>query len=369
VIAIIVILISLLIPTVHHIYQAAYAAETRNEISEIASACQRYYDDWRAYPGPVSNSDIDDIFSSPAQPDINDGISSPPGIYQTANSNTFVTSGGKYFTSSENLVLGLLGGLWIDPGSTDPEYGKLAFVNGASGSTDIPSTLIGTGPQTLVLAASGGNVNPAYKQYQSYLSANFPGSSLLLNGDGSSETGLAPYHDEAGRTFNDCVVPVFTDAYPDHMPILYMRARVGAPGVISGPPTQGNTTDITDPTTGAAAYYNYDLREILPYTGVKAGVLSNSNAIQNPTNPTEYTGQHGLQGVADTPPATALNTTVNNALLYFTNSSIAPTTTQTTSDDLNRYGTPWEKDGFILISAGPDRTYGTGDDITNFGTP
>ncbi len=30
-------------------------------------------------------------------------------------------------------------------------------------------------------------------------------------------------------------------------------------------------------------------------------------------------------------------------------------------------GVPRQKDGYILISAGPDRVYGTTDDLTNFG--
>ncbi|HUB27928.1 MAG TPA: hypothetical protein VL992_21060, partial [Tepidisphaeraceae bacterium] len=300
---------------------------------------------------------------------------------------------------SENLVLGLLGGLWVDANSKDQNYQKVEFVNSA---LSLPSgasftTFIGTGPQSLVpsgFTASSGTftTNPAFKQYESFLPVTFPSSNspLLMNGDGSPETGQ--YHDAGGRTFNDCAIPVFTDAFPDHMPILYIRARVGAHGIVSGPDT--GTNAVQDPTMGSPAppaHYNYDLVELLPYTENNpnaataqafAGVSPSGGGLVG------LPGQHGLQSVSSSsqnePNFSAFNggalptgwnhpvptSVTGNAGQYFMNPATPPTTT--TSSPVAQYenatGTPREKDTFILIGAGPDRTYGTGDDETNFGT-
>jgi prepilin-type N-terminal cleavage/methylation domain-containing protein len=401
VVIIIGILIGLLIPVISKARIAGYQASTQNEISEIGSACQRYYDDFHAYPGPVSNSDIEGLdnqnptvyIAPPNQPDISmitvpvnpkypgaigltSKLGSSPVTLATYTSGATSTMS---LTASQNLVLGLLGGLWRNPISTAPDFGELEYVNG--GATGIPNTLIGTGPQTLVLSA-----NPSYKQYTPYLPVSFPGSPMMLNGDGSPETGTGPYHDYAGRSFSDCDVPVFTDAFPDHMPILYMRARVGATGIISDGLTVNNPTNPAQPK--ATNYYNYDLRDITPYTW--AGPAMNVTVAGTGTNKSGgilgvTTPQHGLQKVgtllANTPTQTIQQqmpqqtppwnlpvptNTYLNAGEYFMNLSIQPSNIST-SPYINYTGTPRMKDEFILISAGKDRAYGTADDITNFG--
>ncbi|MGA2233486.1 MAG: type II secretion system protein, partial [Tepidisphaeraceae bacterium] len=252
VIAIIAVLISILIPVVGRVRQSAYVAATQNELSQIESACQRYDDDFRAYPGPISNSDLE---SQPGIP-VNGmaQITTPTGvnIYDTGGtlnpgtpptvSNTPIvinnsqgaipsnSSAKLILTGSENLVLGLLGGLEYLPVSSSTPTLTNAGVYYIDGGTGLPATLIGTGPQSLSPygGASAPGVNPSgSKQYTSYIQANFPGSTFLLNGDGGPETGIAPYHDFSGTMFGDSIVPVFTDQFPDHMPILYMRARKG----------------------------------------------------------------------------------------------------------------------------------------------
>jgi type II secretory pathway pseudopilin PulG len=397
-------LIGIVMPVIGKVRSSAYDASTRSEVQQIAAACDRYFDDFRAYPGPVSNSDIESQFfsnSGSLQSPLTDPSSgSRINIYSSAlsstTSSTLITAtiaGGPpatFFTASQNLVLGLLGGLWIDPVSGNPNYGKVEFLNGpVTGAT--ATSLIGAGPQTLIIST----YNPAtFRQYASYLQTTFPGSPLLTNGDGSPETALSPFHDAGQRTFYDCPIPVFTDAFPDHMPILYVRARVGAPGVISGPSGIGNNgvsvtvtamvkNPLVYPQTDPQdyAHYNYDLLELIPYTCARCGVPLNSTALPI------FTGYHALQSVGnsgqDIEPdfaAFAPNSPelakyhwdhpvpdeIDNAGQYFINPAITPTNMSTAQYE-NLTGTPRNKDTYILISAGRDRTYGTGDDVTNFG--
>jgi hypothetical protein len=168
---------------------------------------------------------------------------------------------------------------------------------------------------------------------------------------------------------------------------------------------------VQDPTSLSNAYYNYDLREITPYTCVQpnnppvsgqyaAGLGPTSGFLYSQIYPSASgptpTGQHGLQGVGkldvivystDTsttptkaaaeltsnswdvpvPNITTDNTKFDNAGQYFMNPTAQPSNTST-PDYINATGTPRAKDTYILISAGPDRTYGTKDDITSFGS-
>jgi|GEM_PF-745671 len=415
VIGIIAVLIALLLPAIGGMHRAANDANTRNEVNQIATACESYYQDFRAYPGPISNQDIEvptttgwtapvDTYHDPSGGNGQGGLSmaGPRAGPQSINP---INGQQMYFTSSENLVFGLLGGLWNNP--VTPYY--LQYVNGstAAGST-IPNTLVGTGPRNL---AAAGTTSNAGKQYSAYMSINFPGSPLFLNGDGSLQSGRVPYFygpvDSTGKQpimFRDYISPVFTDQYPDPMPILYIRAQPGAHGVISGPKSYGSSialvNDPTLPSTALSmtAHYNYDLSELTPYTypndpasgstpspSTSAGVgLSGSKGILlNGMMP-----QHGLQGVSggggsypgvllpvypvavqtgmDKPVPT---NTPDNAGEYFLNAGIVPGNIAgpPKNDYINATGSPRNKDGFILISAGRDRVYGTADDITNFG--
>jgi hypothetical protein len=247
----------------------------------------------------------------------------------------------------------------------------------------------------------------------------------MLNGDGSYETGMEPYfygpYDTSKPptplpSFGDSVIPVFTDQFPDHLPILFVRARVGAHGILSGPASYTNATNlVTDPTTNQPAQYNYDLREIVPYTwsgwyssppqaGPNIGTAGLGITGGKGIVPASGSfSQHGLQGSegvtgaiakgpdylvfsnAPDPPHGTVGAkeihnngwnspvptnTIDNAAQYFINPSIQPTVGMSpvpTADMTNATGTPRAKDEFIIISAGRDRTYGTQDDITSFG--
>jgi prepilin-type N-terminal cleavage/methylation domain-containing protein len=423
VIGIIAILVALLIPVVGKIRQSAYGASTQNEIGQIGDACQRYYDDFKAYPGPISNSDLE------SQPGIPYGSSNTPqpapatppaNILDSQTSTIIINNQGgtpKYIlTASENLVLGLLGGLQYCPVSSNTPTITAAGVYYIDGGTGLPNTLIGAGPQNLSPYAAG-SPPTSVKQYTSYMGVTFPGSPYLLNGDGSTEKGMtvtsngvtvlpAPYSDASGKSFGDSIVPVFTDQYPDHMPILYVRARKGAKGVISDGmlPDPTNTGSPNTP-----AHYNYDLRELTPYTAmtVNGGVPTTWTA--NPPTASQGTatgiastgagreGEHGLQevGLLDiaafsataanpggelstqkwnhpvptnyTYSGAAVTAAWQNAGQYFLNPSVQPSNINSPAFE-NATGSPRGKDEFILISAGPDRTYGTEDDLTNFGS-
>jgi type II secretory pathway pseudopilin PulG len=425
VITILIILAALLIPVVGKVHQIAYQTATRNEIAQIVTACQNYQQDFRAYPGPVSNSDIEtmSIGTTNSQAGVNlNGF----GPILISNSNggsgtTYCITGAMasnptgpasgFLSGSDNLVLGLLGGLWRNPNIT---HSPIEYVNGTPiGVTYTnPNTLIGTGPRSLASGSSSG-YSTSNKQYTSYLPVTFPGSTMMLNGDGTPEDGVNPYHYGGlvpwntignGKFFNT-VIPVFTDQFPDPLPILFMRARVGAPGIISGPAyyTAGSPPTpaaVTDPTfsgpPGPTARYNYDLYEIIPFThptlvGIPAPGLSLTTGVNPLMSPISLGGEM-LEGIYPYSTSTGFSlyspalgqamptsppynlpvptNTPYNAGMYFMNMSIAPTNSTTgtpPADYLNATGTPREKDEFILISAGKDRIYGSADDITNFG--
>ena len=100
VIGIIVLLVGILLPVVNGVRKSAYAAASAQQINRLMSAIENYNSDYRAYPGPLSNDQV---------------------ILQTDLPDKIV---GKV-TMSENLVLGLLGGLKLPASASvggKPEY-------------------------------------------------------------------------------------------------------------------------------------------------------------------------------------------------------------------------------------------------------
>jgi len=198
-------------------------------------------------------------------------------------------------TGPENLVLGLIGGLQVD----------------GSGTVTFNRDLVGLGPRSLNVA------NP--KTYAPFIE-NW--SQMLISADKVNEL-------NAGRA-----IPVFVERSYTERPILYLRARPGAPGIVD--------------TAGAA---QYDLRMITLYT------TAAFNA--DPFN-SKHRGRVGLSGdkglalVGDVNGPLLTDGTPNDAGPYLRNPSL-PTV-------------PRARDGFILIAAGPDGLYGTADDITSFGS-
>jgi prepilin-type N-terminal cleavage/methylation domain-containing protein len=291
VIFIIGVLIGILIPVVGRVKRSAKAAATQQTISAIAGAIEQYYQAFHSYPGPISNSQI---YNSTNPPTV--AYSGTPALDATK------------ITMSENLVLGLLGGLQYDSNKTPP-----VIYN---------SDLIGSGPRNL--AATNQKTTPSF----------LPKSNL--------SDGL--FKDDAGSA-NDTIIPEFVDNFNSPMPILYIRANVGAPANSTIPPVAYNS-DNGDPIA------QYDLAQIIGYTNTSIGVGRSPKSA--------YVGNTGTHGLRTCDNSKSLDSSNANYFYpydlypYLTNPAIA--------------NTPRNKDGYILISAGPDRIYGTDDDICNFGS-
>jgi prepilin-type N-terminal cleavage/methylation domain-containing protein len=357
VIGIIVILLGMLFPVINKVRYATYSANTSQEISQLQNAINQYYATFHAYPGPFSNDQIDNNTGGfSLEPySVNNGTPTY-GTAVTVNSGTAGALGKVNITGAQNLVLGLLGGLRIDPNTPN----NPAFAPGE----------VGLGPLNLINAANSAYIpqrNPAF------LNISAGGNTSLLmwswaaavpnNRSEQAPTlqfypfNLTGFQDVSGNLALDAPIPVFVDRYPNPMPILYLRARTGVHGIISD-------GVMTDPSTSAAAAYEYDIREISPYTSTHIGL-----PVATTHDLVAQTGGFTFLNAAGTGPATVDGTGVNSAPdagTYFYDPSFPLVSTQTTQNqDYN--GRPRAVDSFILICAGPDGVYGTSDDICSFG--
>src|SRR4051812_39626491 len=140
VIGIIAVLIGILIPVISRVQRGARVADTKNFLIQLTGAIERYHSDFHAYPGPIHNNNIQDQgFVTPAYP--------APQPVAAANAPGFdVTIDPKTITGSENLTLGLLGGLNLIP---------------AGGGVSYNPSQVGMGPMNLNTA------NP--KRYPAYM--------------------------------------------------------------------------------------------------------------------------------------------------------------------------------------------------------
>jgi type II secretory pathway pseudopilin PulG len=362
VVGLIVLLIGILLPTISKVRRAGYIADTQQELSQLGAAINEYYSVFHAYPGPFSNDQIDFNATDAAG---NSGFLME--IYNSASGYAYPTtkdwnsvSGTTYpstynVTGTENLVLGLLGGLNWD--NTNPATPLLAY----------KPNEVGLGPLNLNQA------NP--RRYSAFIDTkNIIWCSL--SGMQVTQSNVMPatptnYYDIAGHAAADSPIPVFVDRFPQPMPLLYLRARTGAKGVISDGSIGPN---------GAAApplaNYQYDLRDIYGYVGNQNNLISLGLVAGNSHNLAEI----GTAPSNTWPPTTGLppragtfsTATKNNycAFTYFANFGYTPSgiTNATPSPALTNYtAQPRSADQYILISAGPDGIYGTSDDITSFG--
>jgi type II secretory pathway pseudopilin PulG len=346
VIGIIVLLLGMLFPAIHRIRISGYTADTEQELSQLNTAINEYYAVFHAYPGPFSNDQIEDPNTTVTTP-----LGVPGGISNfelysyngTTNAYTYGTPATTPWTvtGTENLVLGLLGGLRLDTSVTPP--------NPAFAPTEV-----GLGPMSL---------NPANpRRYSPFIDTRYivwcSGTSTSFNQSNLMPATPTPFFDQAGTSGNDTPIPEFVDRFPNPMPILYLRARTGAHGVVS----DGITMDGINATTPAA--YQYDIRDIYGYVGYLGAPLNLGlphgkfhNLAEIETVPTTW------------PPSEAAKAGVNStpdAFSYFANFGYTPTSV-TSPTVTNYYARPRAVDQFILISAGPDGIYGTQDDITSFG--
>lgn len=277
VIGIIVILIGILIPTIAGVRRSAWAADTKNLISQMSSAIERYYQDHHAYPGIFSNGQI------------------AAGI-RINNVTTFESGAADKITMTENMMLSLVGGTKFN----------------ASGPLDLDYDVAGLRQSRGVVSANPANP----KRYAAYMNV----TDKMIEPDGLAKN--LP----GCSTMSDSVIPEILDTWPldEQLPIIYLRANVGAPGIISNASVPGD--------------FQYDLAFITPYLRAGKDGLTDLGNYGDP--------------VDDTARA--------NAISYFAHPSVGATN--------NAAGTPREKDRFVLIAAGKDRIYGTKDDIVNWGS-
>jgi prepilin-type N-terminal cleavage/methylation domain-containing protein len=373
VIGIIAVLVALLIPVVGKVRRAANGAATSAQLSSIAVAIQAYYGDFRAYPGPLPNNQLGISYypsanyaASPNSSfvfvlDPNSAAPTTPIQLTWVNSAASGTTPTTFtqiqnITGAENLVLGLLGGLELQftPNSSPPtvQYFDYNITNiFPDGTTPSPKGAMNLNPN-----------NP--KRFGAYLQAK-PGD--ISNSQAAGVPTM--FTDAALRVANDSPIPEFLDKYSQQMPILYMRANVGGIAIagVGGGLTPNQTTPLED-SNNAPVIPQYDLSQVMGYTVAPA--TATAGAIG--TVATDSTrNHHGLQGLG----AADLSDTIQsgwanptnpgyNGLAYLKDpSNPGGSNTPNYAVSPPTMGHARQKDGFILISAGPDGVYGTADDI------
>jgi prepilin-type N-terminal cleavage/methylation domain-containing protein len=305
VIGIIVLLVSILLPVVSAVRIKGQTADTQAMLARIASGIQSYYADFNAYPGPLGNNQVH-----------------MPGSILKVGAGGGGSIDLSKSTMAENLTLGLLGGLVNDQGVV--KYNP---------------DLVGQGPLGL---------NPRNpKKYHAYM-------------DKVSLTTMDPtqgYHfkDDVAEA-EDTELAEFVDRYPDPIPILYLRAKPGAPVK-----TQGSQTIIVTNTATYSDQGPYDLNQVISYTKKNIGVGKDSDVAKEfkPPLSGNLPISHGFK-TAD--PGKTINENPPR--------QSGDGTTYQYPYDLNAYmrhpslpNAMKQQDGFLLISAGPDRIYGTKDDL------
>jgi prepilin-type N-terminal cleavage/methylation domain-containing protein len=309
VIGIILILIGILLPTVTQVRVAAQTANTRQMISRIESGIAAYYSDFQANPGPFSQAQLKPFLT--AVPRLDQGNSASPALSFVTPSGT---STGAAVTSTENLLLGLIGGLNLN--GTNFRYAE-----------------------TLVTDAKGpGSLNAVTpKRYQAYLNIEPSETTLISNCPLATVPGQ--WNASASGFAGDTPVPEFVDKYSRPSPVLYMRATKGATGFL------GNENSTYEP----GAQYDYE-QLIQTYSNFINFIPSSGAPVVTYQRAWPTGGAETTAFQSDFPANTNPNFTAGFAS-YFGNRST---------------GGVVKKDEYILISAGPDGRFGTSDDITNF---
>ncbi len=187
VIGIIVLLMGILLPTLSKVRKSGQRTRAEAVLQNIAAAIGVYQLQFRSYPGAAANADV---------------MCKANGYNVNAP------------TSSENLLLSLVGGL----------------IN-RTGPVIYDKTLLGSGPRNLL--------NDQGKQYPPF-----------IEGAKWTDPDLAHFTDTDGSVCTDSGIPEFLDGYDtDPLPVLYLRANVGKLGTVSD--------DLST---------QYDVSELYPYT-------------------------------------------------------------------------------------------------------
>lgn len=363
VIGIIVLLISILIPVVGRVRVAGQSADTSSLIRAIDAACQTYYQDHQAWPGPLAGDQLGIDAANKTAGIVIPGVKSgSDGFYRGPLLDDPTTQG---VTGAENLVLGLLGGLVPVDDDSNPNTPPVIQYDPAA---------VGRGAVKL-----GGRSPGGYTPYLDLGSRDISTHEIGSNdaghtasGSGSEGLQWGRFVDEAAAA-QDSIIPEFQDRFSAPLPILYMRARP------SGRITEANVATAIvgdDPAEGP----------VFLHTEIDSYIVPNANgasigAHKSPKDEYFVAGSqvataqyfHGLQldGYPNPPVSTPPN----------------PSNTQDLRDMMNKgsalYTYPYDArayllspdsvnarqaDRYVLISAGADRIYGTEDDITSFGS-
>jgi prepilin-type N-terminal cleavage/methylation domain-containing protein len=380
VVLIIGILVALTVTMIPRVFRAVHGAQTQAQMSAIAAGIQAYYGDFRAYPGPIPNNQLGAVYySSYTTSPQNLGVYLPDpsavGTYKAIEvatgplgSETYTpmpTSPGMagtqalQVTGAENLVLGLLGGLEV-------KYTTAAGVTtlnhfAYSDATIYPDGLSPAPLGPIVLSATGQKRMGAYIQVR---------KGDLSNSRDASRNPVS-FADEASRNAIDSPIPEFLDKYSNQMPILYLRANVGASGVV----TYGGVDELK-----SAKTYQYDLAQVVGYTGSLIGTAPGSStaahhgmqdimpsaSASKPMADT-VTGNWSAMGPNEAAPPQVYPANMStlagaNAFAYL-HDPATPAKQPDGTDTTNGNALARQRDSFILISAGPDGIYGTADDI------
>jgi len=370
VIGIMSILLALLVTVIPRVRMAVYGAQTSAQLSSLSSAIQQYYNDYKAYPGPLSNNQLGSAFAPTGSLQ---GIAyvqyngQPYDLLAFPNNNmgTIISTPQLgHVSGTQNLTLGLLGGLEFQTSPT------VQFVYN-------PNDIFPDGKTPAPVGAPSLNPNNPRRQ-RAYIQVkrgdiSSPSMAASNSADFFHNRGTNgdSFADAAGRSPTDAPIPVFLDKYPDPMPILYIRTNLGGQAIVGVRNNDGYGNQLVDSYAQSSGQTinevpQYDLCQILDYTKSTIGVIANSSK-----------NYHGLQGLGNANLTDTIvsgyNNAGQNAVAYLRDpnyrvdpnnpaNSYDPSATNTHS------GVAREKNGFILITAGPDRLYGTTDDIIFPGT-
>ena len=298
VLGIILILIGILIPTISKIRISVQAVSTRQMISRLENGINAYYSDFHAYPGPLSNAQL---------------LADAGGATASAGA---IALGIPRTTSSENLFLGLSGGLEMTAAGTPPQVATFNY------------------NQTLAANNTGpGNINPSIvKRYTPYMIVTPEESTLTVKNNHQPSNAPGQWSAANGQIIGDTIVPEYVDKFANPSPILYLRAASGAAAMTNYVPL---TVGITYTGNGTNAPQDTDWTNITAPTNPNAAIVTNYPQVVYSGSPVLAAGWPAYIG--------------NNTLASGSGTAVSA-----------------NKDTFVLISAGPDGVYGTSDDITNF---
>lgn len=342
VIGVIGILAALLIPTISSVRAAARDANTRNTIQQLSSAINAYHADYRGYPGPLSNVQVEFGGGDPAYQSVwiestdfsTYGFANPEGSDQ--NTSISVAK----ITMTENMVVGLLGGFKIVP-------------VGASYRVYYDPHLVGQGPQSLNPLRPGKGV-PYFAEGPLSWRVTGGGGTIPMPLETVINRKTGRYADMVGYAA-DTVIPEFVDRGISPMPIIYVRPRLIADFTNPTETVANNPVIVSDNQNGYAAISIYQLR---PYANTDATPSPDRNIGEDVSGwrpPSSSTNRkHGLNLPTSIPNPVDLSGSSIDAYSYFKNPGASRTEIRA-------------KDSFILIAPGRDRRYGTLDDITSFG--